>query len=144
MRLVCSGAPTSPAAAARTTAPFLACFGGLAVEGNPRAAAFVIVCEEVGSSDRFHFLTRTRLGRTHAEHLNKGLVIHALGQDDARGLTLGPLFGNLQRADGQCHGVHDRRCHACAHSHRQEGIVNPVPVGQSERDVGCPAGRVHA
>jgi hypothetical protein len=116
----------------------------LAVEGDPGGAAGVLVEQEVGGADRLHLLAGARLGRAEAEQLAEGLVVHVGRQHDAGGFDLRLLFGDLLRPDRQRHRVHDRAGHAGGIGHRQEGVVDAVPVGQAEGDVGRAAGGVDA
>mmetsp|Transcript_29628 Transcript_29628/g.58574 ORF Transcript_29628/g.58574 Transcript_29628/m.58574 type:complete len:375 (-) Transcript_29628:358-1482(-) len=136
-------APTASAATPSAATALFACFWWLAVERNPCAAALVIVCQKVRRADRFHLFARTRFGGAHAEHLDKGFIVHAVGQHDPSGLNLRPFFGDFQRTDGQGNRVHNRRRHTRAHRHGQERVVDAVAIWQTKGDVGRPAGRVH-
>mmetsp|Transcript_3632 Transcript_3632/g.6670 ORF Transcript_3632/g.6670 Transcript_3632/m.6670 type:complete len:276 (-) Transcript_3632:1073-1900(-) len=117
---------------------------GVLVEGDPGGATVIVVQQEIRGADRLHLLAGARHGGAHAEELHESLVVHVLGQDNARGFHQCLLLGDLLGADGQGHRIHDRGGHAGAEGHGQEGVVDAVTVGQAEGDVRGAAGGVDA
>jgi hypothetical protein len=57
---------------------------GSLLKPDPRAAAIVVVHQEVGGADRLHLLAGAGLRGSHAEKLHEGLVIHVLRQAGSR------------------------------------------------------------